>query len=211
MQRWGNSYNLSEKADSWLSCLGCRGFMFLQWSDVLLFVYLFVLCVLIHLLLSNNMACCHEGYLCYEKWAIIVCSWFNAVNECRQKCKWWKLSGLGFNQYKNYRQITSFACLTRVSLFGVFSQGAKMCRFFMKFSALFGTPKQTMCHNSKNTQPISTKFQGLLNLYERHAVDTFWKHFIDFWFCVFWNFSFVSIPDVVRRHQLNSSYSTVLL
>ncbi len=39
--------------------------------------------------------------------------------------------------------------------------------------ALFGTPKQIMCHNSKNAQPISTQFQGLLNLYERHAVDTF--------------------------------------
>ncbi len=41
----------------------------------------------------------------------------------------------------------------------------------MKFRALFGTPKQIMCHNSKNAQPFSTKFQGLLNLFERHAVD----------------------------------------
>ncbi len=52
----------------------------------------------------------------------------------------------------------------------VFSQGAKMCRFFMKFRALLGTPKQIMCHNSKSAQPISTKFQDLLNLYERHGV-----------------------------------------
>ncbi len=50
---------------------------------------------------------------------------------------------------------------------------AKMRQFFMKFGALSGTPKQIMCHNSKNARPISTKFQGLLNLYERHAVDTF--------------------------------------
>ncbi len=56
-----------------------------------------------------------------------------------------------------------------------FSQSAKMCQFFMKFRALFGTPKLIMCHNSKNAQQISTKFQGLLNLYERHAVDTFDK------------------------------------
>ncbi len=42
-----------------------------------------------------------------------------------------------------------------------------------KFRALFGTPKQIMCHNSKNALPISTKFQGQLNPYERHAVDTF--------------------------------------
>ncbi len=55
----------------------------------------------------------------------------------------------------------------------VFSQGAKMCRFFMKFRTLFGTPKQIMRHNYKNAQQISTKFQGLFNLYERHAVDTF--------------------------------------
>ncbi len=55
----------------------------------------------------------------------------------------------------------------------VFSQAAKMCRFFVKFRALFRTPKQIMCHNSKNAQQISTEFQGLLNLYERHAVDTF--------------------------------------
>ncbi len=55
----------------------------------------------------------------------------------------------------------------------VFSQGAKMWRFFIKFRALCGTPKQIICHNSKNAQPISTKFQGLPNLYERHAEDTF--------------------------------------
>ncbi len=53
------------------------------------------------------------------------------------------------------------------------NSGAKMCRFFTKFRALFGTPKQIMCHNSKNAQPISTKFQGLLNLYEIHAWNTF--------------------------------------
>ncbi len=55
----------------------------------------------------------------------------------------------------------------------VFSQGAKMCRFFVKFRALIRTPKQIMCHNSKNAQQISTDISSLLNLYERHAVDTF--------------------------------------
>ncbi len=47
---------------------------------------------------------------CEEKWAVIVCSWFNAVSKSRQTCKRWKLSGYGFNQYKNYSQITSFTC-----------------------------------------------------------------------------------------------------
>ncbi len=68
----------------------------------------------------------------------------------------------------NLRAFQDEACLTDFHN-SVFSQGAKMCRLFMKFRALFGTPKQTL----KNTQPISTKCQDLLNLYERHAVDTF--------------------------------------
>ncbi len=35
-----------------------------------------------------------------------------------------------------------------------------------------------MCHNSKNAQPISTKFQPLLNLYERQAWDALPKQLI---------------------------------
>ncbi len=62
----------------------------------------------------------------------------------------------------------------------VFTQGAKMCRFFVKFRALFSTLKQIMCHNSKNAQPISTKFQPLLNLYERQAWDALPKQLINF-------------------------------
>ncbi len=61
----------------------------------------------------------------------------------------------------------------KVSLIGInktfLSQGAKIYRFKMKFRALFSTPKQILCHSSKNTQPISTKFQGLLNVHERHV------------------------------------------
>ncbi len=51
----------------------------------------------------------------------------------------------------------------------VFTQGAKRWPFFMKFRALFSTPKQIVCHESKNAQPISTEFQGLRNLYEKHV------------------------------------------
>ncbi len=57
-----------------------------------------------------------------------------------------------------------------------------MCQFFMKVGALSGTPKQIMCHSSKNAQPILTKFQGLLNLYGRHAVETLLKTFRKFLF-----------------------------
>ncbi len=52
----------------------------------------------------------------------------------------------------------------------------------MKFRALFGTPKQIMCHNSKNAQPISTKFQGLLNLYEKTCSGYLLKTFRKFLF-----------------------------
>ncbi len=38
-------------------------------------------------------------------------------------------------------------------------------------------------YDSKNAQPISTKFQGSVNLYERHVWDTVSKHLINFCFC----------------------------
>ncbi len=54
-----------------------------------------------------------------------------------------------------------------------------MCRTFMTFCALFSITKQTVSHNSKNAQPMKTKFQGLLNLYETHVWNTFSKHLIN--------------------------------
>ncbi len=53
-----------------------------------------------------------------------------------------------------------------------------MCRPFMTFCAPFSTTKQTVPHNSKNAQPMETKFQGLLNLYGTHVWNTFSKYLI---------------------------------
>ncbi len=84
-------------------------------------VYLLCACLyILHWVITWHVAT-KTIYVIYVKWAIIVCSWPNAVNECRQKRKWWKLSGYGFNQHENYSQITRFACLTGLSLFDGFS------------------------------------------------------------------------------------------
>ncbi len=93
---------------------------------------------------------------------------------------------------KNYSQNTSFACLTGLNKFDWFLQyhfltRSKNVPIFMKLRALFSTLKQIMCHNSNNTQPISTKFQNLFNLYGRHVWNTFSKHLMNICFCVsFW-------------------------